>query len=148
MYYLNNFMGLSRKELSNDFAKELPMENYSRGMGGLGLPGDLSSSSRFVRAAFTRWNSYKGMEEQESVNQLFHILGTVEQTKGCVQLNTGEYVHSIYTSCCNTEKGIYYYKTYENSRITAVDMHKEDLNDSKLIAYPLRKDWSVYWQNS
>lgn len=146
MHHLNNYMALTKKEPMNKFAKELPMEIYSRGMGALGLPGDLSSASRFVRAAFTKWNSVDGENEAESVNQFFHILGSVEQQKGCVQLEKGDYEYTIYSSCCNTEKGIYYYKTYENSQVTAVDMHREDLSGKGLIVYPLRKEWSVRWE--
>ena len=144
MYQLNNYMGLTKKEPTNTFAKELPLDIYSRGMGGIGLPGDLSSSSRFVRAAFT--NSVDGKNEEESVSQFFHILGSVEQQKGCVQLEKGDYEYTIYSSCCNTDKGIYYYKTYENSQITAIDMHREDLDGKRVIAYPIRRDWSVRWE--
>lgn len=147
MYYLNNYMNLTRKVPMNNFAKELPLENYSRGMGALGLPGDLSSASRFVRAAFTKWNSLDGKTEEESVGQFFHILGSVEQQKGCVQLDKGEFEYTIYSSCCNTNKGIYYYKTYNNSQITAVDMFKENLDGKEVILYPLVKEQNIYKQN-
>ena len=140
-------MTVSRKEPTNIFAKEIPLENDSRGMGGIGLPGDLSSPSRFVRASFVKWNALEGEDEAENVSQFFHILGSVEQQKGCVELQNGDYEYTVYSSCCNTDKGIYYYKTYENSCITAIDMHREDLNGTKLIAYPMRKEWNVYWQN-
>ena len=146
MYQLNNYMTLSKKEPMNRFAKELPMEVYSRGMGALGLPGDLSSTSRFVRAAFTKWNSVDGENEAESVNQFFHILGSVEQQKGCVQLEKGDYEYTVYSSCCNTDKGIYYYRTYENSRISAIDMHRENLDGKTLVSYPIRRTWDVKWE--
>ena len=146
MYQLNNYMTLSKKEPMNRFAKELPMEVYSRGMGALGLPGDLSSPSRFVRAAFTKWNSVDGEDEAESVNQFFHILGSVEQQKGCVQLEKGDYEYTVYSSCCNTDKGIYYYRTYENSRISAVDMHRENIDGKTLVSYPIRRRWDVKWE--
>ena len=38
-----------------------------------------------------------------------------------------------------TDKGIYYYKTYDNFQINAVDMRKENLSGNKLITYPLIK---------
>ena len=44
---------------------------------------------------------------------------------------------TLYTSCCNADKGIYCYTTYENRRITAVDMHKEDLDGTTLSRFPL-----------
>lgn len=146
MYRLNDYMKLSKKVPMNQFAKELPLEIYSRGMGALGLPGDVSSGSRFVRAAFVRWNVISGESEEESVSQFFHILASVEQQKGCVQLEKGEYEFTVYSACCNTTKGIYYYKTYDNSQITAVDMHKEDLDGKTLNIYPLRKESHIYYE--
>ena len=82
MFALNNFMHLSPKQPENLFSDALPLTLYSRGMGALGLPGDLSSASRFVRAAFTRLHSVSGEGEADSVGQFFHILGAVEQQNG------------------------------------------------------------------
>lgn len=147
MYHLNNYMNLTRREAVNNFAKELQLEGYSRGMGGLGLPGDLSSASRFVRAAFTKWNSSDGETEEECVSQFFHVLGSVEQQKGCVQLEKGEFEYTIYSSCCNTDKGIYYYKTYNNSQITAVELFKENIEGKELNKYPIIKEQNIYIQN-
>ena len=53
-------------------------------MGALGLPGDLSSASRFVRATFTKLNSISGESEVESISQFFHILSAVAQRRGTV----------------------------------------------------------------
>lgn len=147
LHHLNDYMYLTKKEPVNHFAKELLLETYSRGMGAMGLPGDLSSASRFVRAAFTKWNSLGGETEEENVSQFFHILGSVEQQRGCVQVEKGEYEYTIYSTCCNTDKGIFYYKTYYNSQITAVDMHKENLEGRELRKYPLLKEANVFRQN-
>ena len=116
-------------------------------MGALGLPGDLSSQSRFVRAAFVRENSVSGATETESVSQFFHILKSVEMQRGCVQLGEGLYEITVYSSCCNTDRGIYYYTTYGNSQICAVDMHKEDLEGNQLIWYPIQKKQTIAYQN-
>ena len=116
-------------------------------MGGLGLPGDLSSQSRFVRAAFTRMNSVSGCTEKESVSQFFHILGSVEQQRGCCDVGDGKYEITLYTSCCNASKGIYYYTTYENRQLTAVDMHHEALARTGLVRYPLIQEQQVKMQN-
>ena len=119
---------------------------YSRGMGALGLPGDLSSQSRFIRVAFTKMNSLSGDSESESVSQFFHILGSVDQQRGCCELDEGKYEITIYTSCCNADKGIYYYTTYENHQISGVDMHKEDLEGDELVRYPLIQVLKIYMQ--
>ena len=138
-YHLDNicnYLNLTAKEPVNRFHAGLQLEPYSRGMGAMGLPGDLSSSSRFVRAAFTLHNAKPEESPIDAVTQFFHILGSVEQQEGCVQTQHG-FEKTIYSSCCNTTKGIYYYKTYANSRITAVDLWRENLNEAKLVAYPL-----------
>ena len=126
MFALNNFMHLSPKQPENLFSDALPLTLYSRGMGALGLPGDLSSASRFVRAAFTRLHSVSGEGEADSVGQFFHILGAVEQQNGCCEVRPGEYERTIYTSCWNADRGIYYYTTYTNRRISAVELRRED----------------------
>ena len=116
-------------------------------MGALGLPGDLSSTSRFVRVAFTKLNSISDETENQSVSQFFHILGSVEQQRGCCEVDDGKYEITLYTSCCNATRGIYYYTTYDNHRITAVDMNKENLSDNKLIRYPVINQEDVLYQN-
>lgn len=147
MMNLNNYMHLSVEEPVKTFSDKLDMQVYSRGMGGLGMPGDLSSVSRFVRAAFTKINSVSGISESESISQFFHILGAVAQQRGCVHMGGGKYEITLYTSCCNTDKGIYYYTTYENSQITGVDMHKENLDGCEVISYPLIKGQQIRMQN-
>lgn len=143
MFSLNNYRSLSPKTLDNTFSPEIQLNVYCQGLGGLGLPGDLSSNSRFVRAAFTKLNAVSGDGEEESISQFFHILGTVEQSRGCVEIKDEEYEITIYTSCCNTDRGIYYYTTYDNPGITAVDMHKRNLDEQKLYVYPLRKKMHI-----
>lgn len=148
---LNHYMALSTGEPVNSFAKDAGLSAFSRGMGALGLPGDLSSTSRFVKAAFTRMNSLCGDSEEESVSQFFHILRSVYQQRGCVRLKEKDgsesYERTIYSSCCNATKGIYYYFTYDNSCITAVDMFKENLEGETLVSYPLQKKQQIVWQN-
>ncbi len=147
MFNLCNYIGLSRNEPANLFSENLKLSPYSRGMGAIGLPGDLSSSSRFVKAAFTKMNAVSGNSEEESVSQFFHILGSVEQQRGCVCMGDGKYEFSLYTSCCNTDKGIYYYTTYENRQISGIDMKKENLNGNNLISYPMIKNQQIKMQN-
>ena len=147
MSVLNNYMGLSPRQPENGFSKDLPLKTYSRGMGALGLPGDLSSMSRFARVAFTKMNSVSGDSEDESVGQFFHILGSVDQQRGCCEVGEGKYEITIYTSCCNADKGIYYYTTYGNRRITAVDMHREDLDKKEIIRYPMITGEDILRQN-
>lgn len=135
MFNLNNYMHLTAQSPKNTFAKGLELDRYSRGLGAMGLPGDLSSQSRFVRAAFVKMNAVSGEGEKESVSQFFHILNSVDQQRGCCVLDSGMCEITLYTCCCNADKGIYYYTSYDNHQITAVDMNREDLNSSETIRY-------------
>ncbi len=147
MFHLNDYMQLSPKQPENRFSDALALRTYSRGMGALGLPGDLSSASRFVRAAFVRAHSASGEDETASVSQFFHILGAVEQPRGCCEVAEGKYEITIYTSCCNADRGIYYYTTYDNARISAVDMHAEDADGKALVRYAPVTESQILYQN-
>lgn len=148
MLNLSNFMTVSPHPPVNLFAPDVPLVPYSRGMGGIGLPGDLSSASRFVRAAFTRLNSVCDADcEEACVTQFFHILGSVAQQRGCVHLEDGALELTVYTCCCNADKGIYYYTTYENPQLTAVHMDHTDLDSQTVTAYPLLRQLRVFDQN-
>lgn len=147
MFALNNYMHLSPKLPQNHFSDKLDLHCYSRGMGALGLPGDLSSQSRFVRVAFVKMNSISGDSEAESVSQFFHILNSVDQQRGCCEVEEGKYEITIYTCCCNADKGIFYYTTYDNHQITAVDMHLENLDAAELIQYPMIQGEQIRVQN-
>ena len=92
-------------------------------------------------------NSISGESEKESVSQFFHILTSVSQQKGCVRLKDDELEMTIYISCCNTQKGIYYYTTYDNRQISAVDMYKENLFSDTLIFYPMIQEQQIFLQN-
>lgn len=145
LFHLNDYMSLSAEEPVNRFSDRIQLKSYSRGMGALGLPGDLSSQSRFARAAFTKLNARQG--NTNPISQFFHILDTVAQVDGCCKVGEEAYEKTLYTSCCNVDKGIYYYTTYENRQITGIDMKREDLNSSGLIRYPLIRKEQITFVN-
>ena len=147
LFNLNNYMQLTAENPKNTFAKSLELNRYSRGMGAIGLPGDLSSQSRFVRVAFVKMNSVSGEGEKESVSQFFHILNSVDQQRGCCILEEGKCEITIYTCCCNADKGIYYYTSYDNHQITAVDMNKENLDSAELVRYTPVSEEQIFEQN-
>ena len=147
LFRLNDHMHLSPKPPRNCFSDRLVLRSYSRGMGALGLPGDWSSQSRFVRAAFVKLNSLCGPSEAQCVSQFFHILGSVNLPRGCCQVDEGKFEITRYTSCCSADRGIYYYTTYDNRQLTAVDMHRADLEADRLLRYPLIREEQVRFQN-
>ena len=147
MFHLNNYLGLSPRQPENHFSPELPLATYSRGMGALGLPGDLSSQSRFARVAFTRANSISGDSEEESVSQFFHILGSVDQQRGCCEVAEGKYeITNLHLLLQCRDRNLLLYDL-RNHQITAVDMKKEALDSDSLIRYPMILKGEIRRQN-
>lgn len=142
---LADFMGLSCKPAQDRFGGDFPLHAYSRGMGAIGLPGDLSSSSRFVRAAFARANSRCPQEATARVMQLFHLLDFVAFPRGSVRLAEDVDEITVYSCCMDLEAKTYYYKTYDNSALTAVRMR--DMDGDAPRVYPLRKNAAITWEN-
>ena len=134
---VSNYMGLSTGRLTSGFDKRIAMKNYSLGMGAWGLPGDYSSASRFVKALFVKENSVSEHNEKSNVNQFFHILNSVAMPKGCVRSDDG-YEYTRYSCCCNADMGIYYYTTYDELEIRAINMYDVDLNQPCLYSYVVK----------
>ncbi len=145
--YMTCFRDVTAKPSENRFSDALDLPVYCVGLGAMGLPGDLSSPSRFVRAAFTKLNSIAPETETESVSQFFHILRSVEMVRGCVRMEGGHNDITIYSACCDQDTGVYYYTTYDTHQITAVDMYRENLDGVEVVAYPLRKEPGICYQN-
>ena len=134
---VSNYMGLSTGPAASQFQEGIPVKNYSLGMGALGLPGDFSSASRFIRALFVKENAVSENHERSNVNRFFHILNSVAMPKGCVRAAEG-FEYTRYSSCCNADKGIYYYTTYDDPEIRAIDMHGVDLDRAQLYTYDVK----------
>ena len=146
MQNLSNYMHLSIYDPKNNLNPALKLQTYSRGMGAIGLPGDLSSASRFIRAAFTTANAVRHIDERTQVSQFFHILQSVSQTEGCVIVDN-KFEKTIYSSCCNASTGTYYYKTYHNHQIKAINMFRTDLDKRELMQYKMQWENQIIFDN-
>lgn len=141
--HLSNYQNLMSRVPENRFAKDLELPVLGQGMGAIGLPGDFSPVSRFIKAAFLKWNSSTDQDELSNVGQFFHILDGVAMVKGSVVTEEGKYDITTYSCCVNAEKGIFYYKTYENNQIQEVRMHNEDLESKELRIFELMKEQKI-----
>lgn len=147
LFNLNNYRGLSAFTPENQLSEGLPLDVYCQGLGGLGLPGDLSSMSRFVRAAFHCQKAVWEGEESSAVSQVFHILGSVEMPRGSCRTDGGQMDLTVYSCCMAADTGRYYYTTYDNRQISCVDMNRENLEGDSLIVFELKKGQNICWQN-
>lgn len=141
--HLSNYRNLTAKVPNNQFAEELELPIYGQGMGGIGLPGDFSPVSRFIKAAFLKWNSYANTDELSNVTQFFHILDGVAMVRGAVLTEEEKCDMTTYSCCVNVKKGIYYYKTYENNQIQQIELGKEDLENSNLKIFQLPRQQNI-----
>ena len=139
-YHLENihqYMGLHEGLEENRFSGDLPLENISLGFGAVGLPGDFSSISRFVKTVFVKEKIKSDGSEKENVQHFFHILSSVAMPKGCVRMEHGAYEYTRYSSCCNTKTGVYYFNTYYDLSVRHVPLHGIDLDEKKLFEHPI-----------
>lgn len=144
---MQNMKHLSAVDEGNSFGGSFELHSYCAGMGAMGLPGDLSSPSRFVRAAFHLANASCEPTEQDSVSQVFHIMDSVAMTQGSVITSSGTKDITRYTCCLCAKEQRFYYKTYTNSRLTAVDLTQEALSSPELTVFELRTQQSVLKEN-
>ena len=125
--YLENFAHLSPKNKSTE-------NPYSNGIGAFSLPGDFSSISRFVKAVFVKEHSVVcEKSEKANVAHFFHILDSVSVPSGSVITNNGWVHKTIYSSCCNTKRGVFYYKFYNDLSVKKVSMNEFNLDEKTLI---------------
>ena len=143
---LADHCGLSADQAVNRFSARLSLPAYSRGMGAMGLPGDATSCSRFVRAAFLKETAVPASGEAERVGQFFHILGGVEQVKGTVRSEEG-LPHTLYSACYNLDRNLYYYTTYQNRQISRIELGHEPLESDRLICCPFIKEQQIFAVN-
>lgn len=117
MTHISDYLNVDSNPSKNTLCPSVELDQYSRGMGGIGLPGDYSSASRFVRAVFAKNHT---SQEKNKISRFFHIMETVSVPKGCVKTCEGRDVYSVYTSCADMEDFAYYFITYGCKRIKGV----------------------------
>lgn len=144
---MNNYMHISAQQPTNAFSKQIPLQSYGQGMGMIGLPGDVTPTARFVRAAFYKFNSITDEDEESSISQFFHILDSVSMIKGSVITKENKYDMTTYSSCINASKGIYYFKTYYNNQIQAVTLKKSNIHGDRLDIYELPEKQNIQYLN-
>ena len=144
-YHLANaaaYMYLDSRQSKNTIAPDVKLEHTSRGMGAFGMPGDYSSQSRFVRALFVK-NHIDSIEDDGEVSRFFHAMDSVKVPYGCVFNEKGEKTYSVYTSCMDMERIVYYFTTYESRRIRAVSLFEHGVVGSGILVFDAKDKESI-----
>ena len=138
VFNLSNYINLTSGYPDNRFSECFSPDIYSRGMGAIGLPGDMSSMSRFVRGTFVKLNTKNRFSsESEEKSQFFHMLYSVYQPKGCTVTENEDEEYTVYTSCYNLNKKALTLTTYDNWSFKCFEMKNEDNDSDSLANYPI-----------
>lgn len=125
---MRQYMGISA---SSPACGWHPLTPFGVGFGGIGLPGDGSPASRFVRAAFLRANA-KGA----SLFDVFGILRSLAFPAGLARTERGE-ERTLYSSVADADDGIFYYATDAHPRPCAVRLSgREEGNSLAVFPFP------------
>ncbi len=127
-----NYMQLHNGFAFNNINENIDIQNYSFGQGAIGLPGDFSSSSRFIKVFFIKNFMKLTNNNENNINQFFKCLDSVSMIRGCVKTHLG-YEYTRYTSCYNLNQSILYYKTYDNNLIKKIQLNKYKIDEKSLI---------------
>lgn len=144
---LSRYMGLSNLSPTNNIDKCIDFNVYSLGLGAMGLPGDYSSPSRFVRAFFNKSNTIFDDDEKKDVYTFFKLLDSVSIIKGLVKVENS-YHYTRYSSCFSYQSKTFYYKTYNSNKIYKIDMLNKDLTQKTLIEMTINENIEFIEQNS
>jgi len=87
-----------------------------------GLPGDWSSASRFVRAAFAAKHAPVEESDTARVASLLRLLHTVTVPRGCVRTAEGRCHTTVYTCCYDTVGQAYHYTTVDDPTVHTVPL--------------------------
>lgn len=144
---LNQYVSMNYNQIPNLELREQSLTALGQGTGLVGLPGDFTPASRFIRASFLRDALLKNNKNSINLIDFFHILNNVAMVRGSIRTLAEKSDITQYTSCMCLEKGIYYYNTYENNQINAIDMNKEDLDGNQIKVYSYKTDLSINFEN-
>ena len=106
------YMSLSPTPPTNTLCPDIPLPYISHSLGALGLPGDNSSPSRFIRALYNLKHTIPETEPNEKINRFFHIAATVSQPNGTSYTPDGKPIKTVYTVCYDLDRFEIYLKKY------------------------------------
>lgn len=124
MTNLRNYMNVIPYQYEEQDWSLIKLFPFGQGGGTKGLPGDYTPPSRFVKTAYQKSHAFVPADKKGAVMACFHIMEGVSIPKGAVMTSRKTSDYTQYTSFIDLSCGKYYFKTYDNSRITSVNFAK------------------------
>ena len=132
---LNNYVNLQPGNTPEHNLGPIELKSFGHGSGMLGLPGDFTPPSRFVRATFYQLTSPQQPDASRSVWQAFHILNNFDIPAGTEQAwgkaSADMPSATQFTVASDTHNRMIYYRTMYNSNIRCIDLKRIDFNQVK-----------------
>jgi len=135
-----NYIGLSPYNRAPQKVDGLVLKQFGEGSGSIGLPGDFTPPSRFVRANYLAHAAYPGQGPWETVQLALRILNQFDIPLGALRNKQGDKTISDttqWTSATDLKNRRIYFHTYQNRRVRLVDLNKLDLSGKKILSQPL-----------
>ncbi len=131
---LKNYLHLQPENVQPKSFHGETLSQFGQGSGMVGLPGDFTPPSRFVRAANFVDCTPKDLDRQSAILQGFRILGQSDIPTGAViDVTEGHTDETLYTAIMDTKKKAYFVKHHDNINIQS--FHLDDYQDEKEIVY-------------
>lgn len=146
MTNLRNYITLNPNNVSQGKIGKLELQAFGMGNGMMGLPGDFSPPSRFVRAALFTANAIPSDNVSQGIDHVFHILNNFDLPKGIARTNSDGTISADYTQMTTArdpQNLRYYYKGYEDQTIRMIDMKQLDLNAKEVKMFPTRSSQPI-----
>jgi choloylglycine hydrolase len=151
MTNLRNYINLSAVALPTKEIEDLDFAPIGAGSGFLGIPGDYTPPSRFVRAVAYTQTARETPDGDETVYEVFRLLdnfnlplGSAEGPEVSPELLEGMRSSTIWTTAADTKNLKLYYHTQHNRKVRMVDLKKIDFSPNKagIKRFPLDKEKS------
>jgi choloylglycine hydrolase len=139
---IRNFIALKPENNPAIKINGYEIAQFGQGSGLIGLPGDFSSPSRFVRAAYLVSSAFQGKNVDEGVGVAFHIMNHFDIPLGAVRGMEGStpvYDTAQWTSAADLTNGRYFYHTYTDRTVRMIDLNKLDLNAPNIKTIGLKE---------
>jgi choloylglycine hydrolase len=141
----------STQSLPTKKIEDMDFAPIGAGTGFLGIPGDYTPPSRFVRAVAYSQTARKTPDGDETVYEVFRImdnfnlpLGSAEGPDANPELLKGMRSSTIWTTAADTKNLKYYYHTQHNRKVKVVDLKRIDFspNEEEIRRFPLDRQKS------
>lgn len=135
MTHLRNYINLTPYNVKPLHVAGIELSPFGQGSGMVGLPGDFTPPSRFVRATIFSMTAVLPNDAPEAILQAFHILNQFDIPVGVARAKDHGVIHTDYTMLTGVRDPQalkYYFKTYEDQAIKLVDLKKFDLNAQRI----------------